>query len=112
MNAISNITPAADPATERPADKVRRLGRELSEALAEDAENKASVALIYPAGSTDYPVQHFYDDEFAAMVRLTIAYRDACRALADDKGESYRRLKAVRDATHDDLMEFFFEVRS
>lgn len=100
------------PATERPADKVRRLGRELSKALAEDADSNTSVALIYPAGSTEYPVQHFYDDEFAAMVRLTLAYRDACRALADDKGEGYRRLKAVRDATHDDLMESFFEVRS
>lgn len=112
MNPIINTTHPAAPATERPADKVRRLGRELSEALAEDADSNASVVLIYPAGSTEYPVQHFYDDEFAAMVRLTLAYRDAVRALVGCKGKGIRRLKADRDVAYENLIASFLEVQS
>lgn len=112
MNVATHTMSPVATATEHPANTVRRLGRELSEALAEDADSNASVVLIYPAGSTEYPVQHFYDDEFAAMVRLTLAYRDAVRALVGCKGKGIRRLKADRDVAYENLIASFLEVQS
>ena len=70
-----------EPAIEEPALKVRRLSRELSTALAEDADGGVTVALIYPKGAHEFPICFAMDDEYAALTAAAFAYRDAWQAV-------------------------------
>ena len=111
QNMQTHTTAPADPASEHPATKSTRLARELSKTLAEDTDGGVTVAVVYPAGSLDYPLMFCYGDDFAAVTSAAFKYRAACRALAECGGKGVRRLKAARDAAHAALLASF-EVQS
>lgn len=63
------------PTAEHPAVKVRRLGREMSAALAEYADAPAMIC-VRPAGSAETAIWHVECDDYARiMSEVTVAYQ-------------------------------------
>lgn len=100
----------AEAASEFPHDKVRRLSRELSQAL--DDDGHYALAMIYPASRHQFPISWCMDGDYARQSYAMLRYRDAARALADRGGKGVRRLRAERDTAHHELVNSFFEVAS
>jgi hypothetical protein len=90
LNMDTNSTAASARQDEHPAVKVRRLMRELSAALAEDIDGRATVALVYPEGQHDYPLCVCYDRDYALMTKRMFAYRDAHREKVRLYHETFR----------------------
>ena len=110
MNVETHSTAAAEPTSELPVQKCTRLARKLAKALAEDTDGGVTLAVIYPAGSTDYPLQFCYGDDFAAVTGAAFRYREAYLALAACKGKGRRTLTAECRLAHEGLMASFLEV--
>lgn len=103
--ASAEVAPAA--VAECPYNKIRRLSRDLAEAL--DNVEHYDLAMIYPASRHAYPISWCMDREYARQSYAMLRYRDAVRALSESTGKTAER-EAARDDAHNELVASFIEA--
>jgi len=86
QNMDTNNTDFPQTATEYPCQAVRRIGKELADALNEVDDYR--LAIVYPSKNKVFPISICLDRSFASQLKAMYAYRDALNAIKGLKPRS------------------------